>query len=584
MESNNIGIKGAIKAFFILIIIFTVILTFWFLIKPSKSQNNIGIIPLPQDGILVPVDDSKCGTDIIECQSFDDCLQNCNVAGMTGSNYQCQKIEKDVFYLGTKLPKEKSYCLPSDGGSINNIDACGTYTGRVLRALGPDNKLGWVCECKYPGFYGNERAYCLQQSACSYIEVDKTTNLQQVKFAPLMKIDENGNPIKDKDGKTNIYYDPRTTEDSSPVDVYNKDLSKPVWTCECPPGYIKLPNDPYSCHRDPCYAGQGSSAAKYDPDKKECVCDDLTFKSNVTNFCYPLGLELEPCKPFSEPNENNEKLCSCGFCGTWITQDNNKEYGLIVKYESNIYIAYPSQDKDYCSPLLQIYPSDWLQSQNSNLYTTISSNQNKFANIKGSKLDDWFNIIGTIQIPDFLKKYPNITAQNILTFITDTLTKYSTVTDANQFLIDALNTTEILKKGTLPLFCNSSLNKKNTSLFCNDSNITNSSPLKNNYNPVGVVCMDYSDKDLCGIKAGAGTLKINPFDSKGYTCYCNQNYYLIDDGRQCDDYDSCVKQGEPCGKTREAGPCCSLNDPSKKATCVDGDDGDVCGYISMNNY
>ena len=366
-----------------------------------------------------------------------------------------------------------------------------------------------------------------------------------------MKIDENGNPIKDKDGKTNIYYDPRTTEDSSPIDVYNTDLSKPVWTCECPPGYIKLPNDPYSCHRDPCYAGQGSSKAKYDPDKKECVCDDLTVKSNVTNFCYPLGLALEKCKPFSEPNQNNEKLCSCGFCGTFIGKD-SKEYGLIVKYESNIYIAYPSQDKNYCSALLQIYPSNWLQSQDSNLYTTISSNQNKFADIKGSKLDDWFNIIGSIQIPDFIQKYPNVTPYNITSFINDTFTVvYSTVTDANQKLIEQLNTNEILKYGLIPTFCNSSFsNKSSVGLRCDNSDFLDGTLLNNDYNPTGVVCINYKNNDKCGQKSKFGTVKISPFDTRGYICECNPGY--LERGNQCEK--DCKARNDKC---KDGSECCS---------------------------
>jgi len=571
MDSNNIGIKGAIKAFFILTIIFIVILTFWFLIKPSNSQASFGIIPLPQSGILVPVDDSKCGTDIIECQSFDDCLKNCNISGITGSNYQCQKIDKDVFYLGTQLPKGKSFCLPSDGGSINNIDACGTYTGRALRALGPDNKLGWVCECKYPAFYGNERAYCLQQSACSYIEMDETTNLQQIKFAPLMKIDENGNPIKDKDGK-NIYYDPRTTEDSTPVDVYNNDVSKPVWTCDCPPGYIKLPNDPYSCHRDPCFAGQGSSAAKYDSEKKECICDDLTFKSNVTNFCYPLGSALEACKPYSEPNEKNEKLCSCGFCGTWTNTDGN-EYGLMIRYGDNVYMAYPTQHKDYCAPLLQIYPSDWLKNQDSLIYGIIEFNKNnKIADIKGSKLEDWFNILGTIQIPDFIKKYPNVLPSTLDIFITNTWNKnYDNDKGAQQNLIYQLNTNQILKDSRVPLFCNSAFsNKKTMQLRCNDNQFNKGTVLNNDYNPVGIVCVNFVDEDKCGASAGFGVNQINPFDNKGYTCVCNDGYHISTDGSQC--VRNCYSEGSDCSnKDMDCcnGLTCKLKKFCFKDTCTE---------------
>lgn len=333
-EKFNIQFPGTIKVFLIILVLAIIFFIFWVIIKPSSDIPKIGITPLPTTGIIVPVDDSDCGRNIVECSSDYDCQTKCGLTG-SNNNYTCTTIKSDVYYLGTQLPKGKSFCLPKEASNLNSV--CGTYTGRVVRTMDSNGALSWTCQCKYPSMFGGSD--CNQPVACRYQFIDPQTGKNTVSYAKLMKIDKNGTPITDSEGKK-IYYDPTSPPpDTSPVDVYENDPTKPVWICDCADalkGAISLPNDPYSCHMDRCYSGQGNTkAAQFDTTKNECVCDNTTtFKSNISGFCYPLDTtEAERCVP------NSKGMCTCGFSGIIFNQTLNKRIGLMFKKGNNIYLV-----------------------------------------------------------------------------------------------------------------------------------------------------------------------------------------------------------------------------------------------------
>lgn len=350
---HDIGLKGALKVFFILLIITIIFFIFWYIIKPEKISNSVGLVAMPQGGPLIPVDNSLCGTDIISCGNTDDCLAKCGLTG-ANNNYSCTTISPDqeVYYLGTKLPGGNSYCLPtSDSGNGNDpvISSCGTYTGRAVRSLNPDGKLGWVCQCKYPSFYSGDQ--CTTQVACQVEIVDPTDGSIKIQTGQLIRYNEDGTPYITP-GATGsagyVIFDPKAP-DQTPVDTLQD--GSPKWRCNCTntacdangqclKGAISLPNDYYSCYPDICYAGQSTQGdTYYDLTTNSCHCEPgVTYKSNIDGFCYPLPGDL---KSACVGSTNGGCLCGLEMILKYTQQSGSPPIylGYIFKYKGKYYLS-----------------------------------------------------------------------------------------------------------------------------------------------------------------------------------------------------------------------------------------------------
>jgi hypothetical protein len=180
-EKFNIKFPGTIKVFLIILVLAIIFFIFWVIIKPSSDIPKIGITPLPTTGIIVPVDDSDCGKNIVECNSDSDCKIKCGLTGLN-NNYTCTTIKTDLYYLGTQLPKGKSFCLPQEASDVNEV--CGTYTGRAVRTMDGSGALNWTCQCKYPSMFGG--IDCNQPVACRYQFLDPQTGKYSVSYGKLM--------------------------------------------------------------------------------------------------------------------------------------------------------------------------------------------------------------------------------------------------------------------------------------------------------------------------------------------------------------------------------------------------------------
>ena len=232
---------------FILSILFFII---WVIILPEKNTTIYGIVPFPKNSPYIPVDSTQCGLSPTICQSNTDCDTKCkNKDG--NDNYTCTNIgNKNVFYLGTQLDKDKSFCLPKQGNQI--INSCGTYTGRAVWSANND-KQSWSCKCLYPDIYNGD--------TCTDI------------------VDENSDYC--------LKSDPKTCWNNSnmPTELINKSPYDTSLEIVCKDGYNFYGG---SCNKDICYMGEGNTTnSKFDNNTKKCVCTSPTFQSNISGFCFP---------------------------------------------------------------------------------------------------------------------------------------------------------------------------------------------------------------------------------------------------------------------------------------------------------
>lgn len=264
-----------IKVFFIILLISISFFFIWLIIKPSIDNVKKGVVPFPPSDTLVPVDSTQCGIFPTLCTNQQDCISAC-----TDKNgkcyYSCQEIKHpNTYYLGTKLEVGKSYCLPNIA-QFNDIQKCGTYTGRIVWAKNPDGTLSWQCQCLYPDLFGESD--CTYQSACK-MENDNGKTV----FGSL------------KDSKGNIF----SASDSPPGDVKTPyDLNAdgtPRFKCSCIfednngySGFYSKDDDPFTCNKDICASGVSTADdAKFDPKTNTCICKNPMVKSNISGFCYP---------------------------------------------------------------------------------------------------------------------------------------------------------------------------------------------------------------------------------------------------------------------------------------------------------
>ena len=177
-----------------------------------------------------------------------------------------------------KADGKKSYCV---NNSINDVN-CNRFTSTMIWN-GETNS--WTCECKYPDLYAEEGGGCISKKAClntseisENLVPDQTKNrLVATKYAEegtrnLSKSDQI-TAYDFKTGKGDIW-DPTdpdskphvlkwspytcTPETDDPADI-KSGKCMPWFKCECDRDnstiqFTALPDDPYSCHIDPCWS------------------------------------------------------------------------------------------------------------------------------------------------------------------------------------------------------------------------------------------------------------------------------------------------------------------------------------------
>lgn len=371
---------GHIKAFLVAIILAVVVTVCWLSVKPSKDKTVYGVVPYPQNKPLVPPDSSLCGRSPRTCDPrFPD--QNCdavclNNEGKSSNNYKCTKPDHpNVYYLGTRLEKDKYYCLPKQASMA--IQACSKDFGKVIWTLKPDGTQGWDCQCLYPDLYGGDS--CSSPLACKEGMVDNlasglekdTNEWGRYKY----KFYKDNDPTKPKffwNSWNSLNPDeiPRDTpKPTSPYEMmqdprYPGDPNKkiPRFMCYCGGDKEKgiiLDGDPFVCHNDICLSGGsfgragGSIHGFFDQSTQTCKCAKTNVKTNVNGSCYsPTDLT---CKPQLE-------TLICTYQWTFIAQDQRDNGNKITRFLFAAYVKdgriSRSGEKKYLYPNQYNYKGD----------------------------------------------------------------------------------------------------------------------------------------------------------------------------------------------------------------------------------
>lgn len=309
---------------------------------PVQTNNNLQAFPrvqpkdLPDANIAL----STCLTDLKMCASDLDC-ESCDDAG----KFKCVQVQRDGQYEinGIKVPKG-GYCLPR----TDTAKKCNRYTGKWVWTTASDcppdengvfSSQCWKCVCLYPDLFYDEQD-CSTQVACINTS-DKTLQ------SPNTQRKRNrlrGAPYAEYAGQ---YWDPNAVDasvnaalDANPYATDAK--GRPKFYCECDARdqrnqteFVRLPNDPYTCHVDMCYnVGQklgstygcrNAAGKECDPYEtpEDCTCScRCSLNSNTTR---PDGT-CQVVAGMCDPGVINATYtgCDCGFFQKEVCRSNQK--------------------------------------------------------------------------------------------------------------------------------------------------------------------------------------------------------------------------------------------------------------------
>lgn len=527
-----------IKAFLVVLFMGVGFFCIWVSILPSESTAIYGIVPMPTMNAIIPVDNTTCGVNPTLCDENGECgmcIDKTNV-----NNYGCVKIETpNVYYLGTPLQQGKNYCLPKVEDIKNIQKQCGTYTGKIIWGQGDQGQV-WQCQCLYPDIFSDSNQGCLLNNKCQRL-VDR----------------------QNKD----TYWDPLNMPSSLVgVTPYEKmPDGSPRFVCDCvyrrnndpsnptpgPNDYYVLPEDPFICHSNPCYAGGSSdksitTPAFFDVSKRMCNCGPNTTRSNVSGFCYPTDSDSGKGKIKCNPNADT------GGC----------MYGIIPSVnDQNIKLFFRKGDK--------VYVSDVHSDDNKTYFIDVTENVNRL-NLNKNKI---INIDETI-MKDAFYAFPQSTIFSggdshqldgmLAGFDQDKDRVYNDmVTILNKI---AENAAKSSNPG-IPVLCNS--------FFYTHDGVDKR--CQNQLSKTGTEVFPNFDKPLsefdCGKDNGnsLGLAHADIFNKKGYYCVCNDNSIL--EGDICI---PCVPNGTvpPMNdKGEDINKCCSNNASGTRGECSNCDGG-----------
>jgi hypothetical protein len=500
---------GHVKVFFIVSLLSIAFFCAWACLVPYTDTKVRGIVPFPPGTEYIPVDSTQCGISPTLCKGIGDCDTLCK--NKDGKNkYGCKMINSpNVYYLGTRLEVGKSYCLPNIK-QLNDIEGCGTYTGRIVWAQGNDGTLRWECQCLFPDLYSGSQ--CLTQVACTDNNPD-----------PLYNKGVLGKLVDQTDGKTE--WDPTNMPASlQNVNPYEKMRNgSPRFQCGCDKDpnnrgvYYNTTTDPFVCNKNLCYVGMGSSPdALFDKTTNKCVCKAGSMtSSNISGFCYPFD---EGCNP--NP--------ITGLC----------RYGADIYDLSSNRILFKKGNEYYLSDKL----GDELRLINITGIVNDTANnidKNNIFDLSGTIMKDAFYSFLVRDPSDFSDKTTGLV--NIIKSVMAQAGKDAMLTRLNTIA----KTAAASGKGLAQL-CNSFFYKRDAP-NCNYQLNKEGAESIFNKNLVDIDC----GKDKNGNSIGTAIADIT--NSKGYVCSCNNQNATLSNGYCVD----CVPDGEKTLASLGKSSCCS---------------------------
>lgn len=256
---------------FILVLVITIILYTVYLVLQVDRPNDLTMFNqlepfptikmkgLPDPKFTMAQNVQNCRDHLIPCNDDTNCSEKC------GDDYTCRVVSEgeNIIYNNIKVGKGK-WCLPK-----NTLQGCGKYTGRSVWSANEQGQ-GWKCECLYPSLF--DGPYCLNNKSCQ----DPTPGAKNIQG--------NNNALVDSQGNV---YDPSLPDFKPPNGIYNPfavdSKGNRVYSCRCGVGsggkrFIKLQNDPYYCHLEPCT--QTNTSPLWDELNQTCLCGTDALKNS----------------------------------------------------------------------------------------------------------------------------------------------------------------------------------------------------------------------------------------------------------------------------------------------------------------
>jgi hypothetical protein len=379
---NNISSSFLI---FILLVIITISILFIYnVVKPTPLdlEPSLNFQPYPQ---IAPknipsnnIDDTSksCYKYLTKCNLTDDPSLQCNSCS---NDFKCTKVTNSNIIINNQLVPDtegnNGWCLPK----LKDGEKCNSFTGRWIwsndekcQNQSTTNDQCWSCQCLYPDlFNGND---CSTQLACKAIKTNVSSTAGQSN-----NVLKSSTDIKSSSGDVimpaGTIYNPNNTNPNNPETIalkynpYSTINGKPLFECECngdscntkedciklgyPEGYgcnkstnqcvsytdvgdgksvfdnkfspfVKLPNDPYMCHYNPCRKFNNGNNTESVKTKSSCSNDST-----------------KPCKQNSDCGDGNtcNFLCDCEASGNEAvtvnsqfdaTKENNNLYNTCI--------------------------------------------------------------------------------------------------------------------------------------------------------------------------------------------------------------------------------------------------------------
>ena len=326
--NNNVFVFVAV------IVVVVAILSFYNMVGPETNTVPFNFDPFPKITPSRLPDPShqtdNCWNKLTACDSAGQC------SSCSDREYKCVNVSqgqadrKFYHFNGINVPKG-SWCLPKDD---NPNPICNSYTGRWVWSFDPEycasvNAKGqqcWKCQCLYPNLFSGSSQGCNSSTAC---QNDSPLN----RSATLV---QTGNKLiattAAKDSLQGCVWDP-TNDKANPEnkcqDIYNyspldQDKNGQPWfSCSCQDNqagqyFANLPNDPQTCHLEPCYKYLGNSikGLTCSGDNCSCICDNtnmaLSPNGKYGGTCVSI---INACGHFGWNKDDKE--CACGNGPYW---------------------------------------------------------------------------------------------------------------------------------------------------------------------------------------------------------------------------------------------------------------------------
>jgi hypothetical protein len=366
-----IKLLNYIVIFFLIIFLVVFILVLYNSVKPSNSDSNplFDFQPYPQISPKnIPdnnIDDTSksCYKFLTKCDPKQDSQCSSCI-----SDFICTKVDKKKgvnsnILLNDQLVPDGDWCLPQ---LPPNDKKCNSFTGRWVWSNNEEcqndksNSQCWKCECLYPDLFSG--IDCSTQLACKAVK----TNADKIpgQHGNVLK-STTANPLG-----AGIQWNPKIdmtagTTNSKEINVLIEQTpymsasgtNKPYFECSCDGQYCKTPEDCKILGPLPdgdkwaCDTTKNLCVRSFpDPDKPGNYIEDITFNPYVKLPNDPFMCHINPCTPLNANHyadkinintEGSQYKCDCNANGFMevndkfdATKTNNTLFGTCILNET----------------------------------------------------------------------------------------------------------------------------------------------------------------------------------------------------------------------------------------------------------